>query len=346
MWVLALGPGGDGQDPASLYRPYSWLLGLPGFNGLRVPARFAMLGTLVPRDGGEPRRRAPVETPRLARTARRPDGWTRRWRALAGTGGRRRPPRRRHDAPGPGRHASREMILPGSATGGGDRAAGRRHRCQRRRPCIDRCFTASRSSTATRATFRRTTTSWRCRSRGWTPRASSTWRRRRPLVIIVNDEFDHEPQFQGHGRGTARHPAAGVTGAGSVFSCRPRRRRVSHQPDRRSRRPCATPAVPPRARSRRAPSPVGGRVRAPPALRRPRAAPADRDIRGWSGVDGVVGGWTGGMAVEATLADPALAPMRIPLAGVRARYLRVYPAAPWMKTAVTVREHSNADAEC
>ena len=46
MWVLALGPGGDGQDPASPYRPYSWLLWLPGFNGLRVSSRFAMLGTL------------------------------------------------------------------------------------------------------------------------------------------------------------------------------------------------------------------------------------------------------------------------------------------------------------
>ena len=46
MWVLALGPGGDGQEPASPYRPYSWLLWLPGFNGLRVSSRFAMLGTL------------------------------------------------------------------------------------------------------------------------------------------------------------------------------------------------------------------------------------------------------------------------------------------------------------
>ena len=48
-------------------------------------------------------------------------------------------------------------------------------------------------------------------------------------------------------------------------------------------------------------------------------------------------GWTGGMAVEATLADPQLAPMRIPLAGVKARYVRVYPASAWMKAELTVQ---------
>ena len=42
------------------------------------------------------------------------------------------------------------------------------------------------------------------------------------------------------------------------------------------------------------------------------------------------------MAVEATLADPQVAPMRIPLPVVRARYVRIYPASPWMKTDLTV----------
>jgi hypothetical protein len=48
-------------------------------------------------------------------------------------------------------------------------------------------------------------------------------------------------------------------------------------------------------------------------------------------------GWTGGLAVEATLADPQVAPIRIPLPVVRARYVRIYPAAPWMKTDLTVQ---------
>ena len=46
-------------------------------------------------------------------------------------------------------------------------------------------------------------------------------------------------------------------------------------------------------------------------------------------------GWTGGLAVEATLDDPEQAPIRIPLPGVRARYVRVYPASPWMKGELT-----------
>lgn len=44
MFVLALGPGGAPDGPPSYLRPYAWLLVLPGFDGLRVPARFAMPG--------------------------------------------------------------------------------------------------------------------------------------------------------------------------------------------------------------------------------------------------------------------------------------------------------------
>ena len=47
MWALALGPGGQPDGPPAWWHPYAWLLWLPGFDGLRVPARFAMLGTLT-----------------------------------------------------------------------------------------------------------------------------------------------------------------------------------------------------------------------------------------------------------------------------------------------------------
>jgi hypothetical protein len=46
MAGLTLGPGGEGTGPPSLLYPYSWLLWLPGFDGLRVPARIAMQFTL------------------------------------------------------------------------------------------------------------------------------------------------------------------------------------------------------------------------------------------------------------------------------------------------------------
>ena len=41
MWVLALGPDPTVMDLRALYQaPYGWLMRLPGFDGLRVPARF------------------------------------------------------------------------------------------------------------------------------------------------------------------------------------------------------------------------------------------------------------------------------------------------------------------
>jgi hypothetical protein len=44
MWALALGPATPGSVP--WLHPYTLLTYLPGFDGLRVPARFAMLATL------------------------------------------------------------------------------------------------------------------------------------------------------------------------------------------------------------------------------------------------------------------------------------------------------------
>lgn len=44
MWVLALGPQPTLMDrPALAEAPYAWLMRLPGFDGLRVPARFWMM---------------------------------------------------------------------------------------------------------------------------------------------------------------------------------------------------------------------------------------------------------------------------------------------------------------
>lgn len=44
MWWFAMGPGEDGAG--MFVKPYTLLAQLPGFSELRVPARFAMLGTL------------------------------------------------------------------------------------------------------------------------------------------------------------------------------------------------------------------------------------------------------------------------------------------------------------
>jgi hypothetical protein len=46
MWALAFGPAEAGSGLRGLLHPYTLLTFLPGFDGLRVPARFAMLATL------------------------------------------------------------------------------------------------------------------------------------------------------------------------------------------------------------------------------------------------------------------------------------------------------------
>src|SRR5205085_7442065 len=44
MWVFALGPDPEFFRHRALYQaPYGWLMRLPGFDGLRVPARFWMM---------------------------------------------------------------------------------------------------------------------------------------------------------------------------------------------------------------------------------------------------------------------------------------------------------------
>jgi hypothetical protein len=47
-------------------------------------------------------------------------------------------------------------------------------------------------------------------------------------------------------------------------------------------------------------------------------------------------GWTGGLALGGTLEDPHKAPLRITLPDVRTRYIRISPAPPWIAEAVRV----------
>jgi hypothetical protein len=47
MWLLALGPAPTLMDQPILYKaPYTWLMSIPGVEGVRVPARFWMLAVL------------------------------------------------------------------------------------------------------------------------------------------------------------------------------------------------------------------------------------------------------------------------------------------------------------
>ena len=165
MWVLALGPGGEGHEPASLARPYSWLLALPGFNGLRVSARFAMVGTLC-----------------LAVAASLAVAHLSKLMAFAGPLARARR-RGRHrwargrwdDTPGPGGPTAREDDPPRLATSSGDGVANRQHRHQGRSHVSFDIPPPAARQRLLRATFPRTTSSCRSRSGAATYRDSSTW---------------------------------------------------------------------------------------------------------------------------------------------------------------------------
>ena len=98
MWVFALGPDPTLMEQRALYQaPYSWLMRLPAFDGLRVPARFWMMALAclsvvaalaVDRLNGRARRIVVA----LAVAGLLIDGWPRQFRVLAAPELRPSPP--------------------------------------------------------------------------------------------------------------------------------------------------------------------------------------------------------------------------------------------------------------
>jgi len=327
MWVLALGPGGEGQEPASLARPYSWLLALPGFSGLRVSSRFAMVGTLCLAVA------ASLATAQIAKLT----PLAGRWRAFAGAvvlaglvvdGMTRAVP----VVPPPGK-----MILPGSQQAAvlelpidnTDISVAAMYRSIfHRQPLVN-----GYSGHFPPHYHVLSLSLWRGDASGLFYLA-----RRRPLVILVNDRLDQSRSFKEMIQAVPGIQTYGASGAGTMFLL---------PPQAAPREPPAGPALQSSVRDAGryqlefdvgAPRQLSG-VAFPLRRRYEDLAPRIRvetseDGRTWQ--ESWVG-WTGGMAVEATLADPQLAPMRFPLAGVRARYVRVYPASAWMKAEMLVQ---------
>jgi hypothetical protein len=98
MWILALGPDPTIMGQRAFYRTmYSWLMELPGFDGLRVPARFWMMSLVclsvvaalaVNRFTGRTRQIVVV----IACAGLLLDGWPREFRVLAAPERRPSPP--------------------------------------------------------------------------------------------------------------------------------------------------------------------------------------------------------------------------------------------------------------
>ncbi len=325
--VLTLGPGGSGDGPASPYRPYSWLLWLPGFSGLRVSARFAMLSTLCVAIA------ASLGVAYLSKVLT----ISRRWRVLAGAvvvaglfvdGMTRAVPVAAPPA---------KVILPGS-----QQAAVIELPLDNTDVSIEAMY---------RSMFHRQPLV-NGYSGHFPPHyqilSLSLWRgdtsalfylaRRRPLVIVINDRLPHGGSFKDLIQKVPGIQTHGGSGAGTLFllPAQPAPRdppigqpisatvrdaaRYTLEFDVGGTRPLSGIVFPLRRRYKDL----------APRIRIETSEDGQNWKESWLG-------WTGGLAVEATLADPEQAPIRIPLPGVRARYVRVYPASPWMKGELTVR---------
>ena len=323
MWMLALGPGGPADAPPALWRPYSWLLWLPGYDGLRVPARFAMLGTLTLAVA------AALAVARLAPAARRAraafilivvagliaDGMMERVPLVA-------PPARFAMEDNDG---STVFEIP--AHDPLVNAAAMYRQISHQRPLINGytghtpphydvlTFALARSDTSILAALAR----------------------HQPLTIVVNDRADANRGFRKLIETMPGARLETVSAVGSVF-------RLPKQPPRQfvaaGKRLDAQLAEPGDQRlvvdlgRIQAVAAIqfnmGGRLR---DLGERILIEASDEGTAWRQV---WLGWTGEFAFEATLRDPALVPVQIPLHDARSRYLRIYPAPSWLKDELKV----------
>jgi hypothetical protein len=324
MWSLALGPGGDVNGPPSRLHPYTWLLTLPGFNGVRAASRFAMLGSLCLAAA------ASLSVGRLLDLCRR-------WRVLIASlaiigiavDGVTDPlpvvvPPGRSDLPGPANGAVIELPADQAAIS----VAAMYRSMFHRRPLVNGYsgHTPPHYKVLTTSMARGDYTGLLYLARG------------RPLAVAINDIADpnHElrtlvesiPGIERHGVSRAgslflvpAQPLAATTPAGDVILRKVRDAgRYRLEFDTGSVQPIAMVAFP---------------------LRRREGDLSDR-LRVQASDDGMVwrdvwAGWTGGIVMEAVLTDPAMGPVKIPLLNVAARYVSVYPASPWMKDEVQLR---------
>jgi len=324
MFLLALGPGGQGTESASLLRPYTWLLWLPGFGELRVAARFAMLGSLclavaaslsmamVSRQSD----RARGSIAALVLCGLVLDGLTRAIPTAAP------PPRLMLPATGS------ESVVIELPPDNPDVSRGAMYRSiLHRRPTVNGYsgHVPPHYKVLSLALWRGDTSVLFYLARG------------RPLVIVVDDKAD-KGGFRGMVDAIPGIQRQGVSGAGSVFV-------LPAQPV--DQRQVPGPALAARARD------IGsgrleldlGRPQAISALTFPlRQRYADLAERVSIEVsdDGQTwreawNGWTGAFVLEATLNDPRVAPVHIPLSATQARYVRVYPSAAWMKEELQIR---------
>ena len=346
MYALTLGPGGDPGGPPSLLRPYAWLMWLPGYNGLRVPARFAMLGELCLAVA------ASLTVATFLRRRAHPTAQTTR----GGDPGSSTPPRWKTRGGDPG--AWWRLSL-GCLALIGISADGLMERLPVAVPPQRIVFEGSPDATVIEIPPDVANLSAAAMYRsmfhrqplvngytGYTPYhyailSLALWRgdssvlfylaQERPLAIVVNYEAD---PGQGFRKMIAEIPGVeprGISGAGALFL-------MPQQPRRHSATDgYSLPARISDAGGKRVVADLGEArtvMAIEFALRGRYKELAERVLievaddgqqwrQAWLG-------WTGEFAFDAALRDSLVAPVRIPIPETRARFVRFYPAQPWM----------------
>jgi hypothetical protein len=321
MWALALGPATP--DSVAWLRPYTLLTYLPGFDGLRVPARFAMLATLcVAVAAGvafamiAPRTRNLLWLAGIiAIVGLFADGWMRAMPLL--------PPPGRTVLP-VGAHSAVLELPPDE--GAVDVAAMYRQ-TQHGLPIINGYSGHTPPHYVILSLALR---------RG-DPSVITELARGRSLVILVKQMFDpgggmetlvrELPGIESHGGSSGGQiyvlpalPARRVAPDGETWTAMVREaERDTIEFDFGQPRVVRTIAFPLRWHYRE--------------IDRRMAIQGSIDGQAWSGL---WEDWTGGPALAAALIDPLEVPVRITVPDVTTRYLRVHPAPPWLRQELRV----------
>jgi hypothetical protein len=314
MAAFALGPG-DPASPWRFLRPYFWLTFLPGFEGLRVPARFAMLGTLCTSivvgllvAGTSSRVRRAIAALVIAGCLA--DGWTEPLPLI--------PPPGRLTLTGVPENAAILELPPDDRSlslNAMFRALSHQH------PLVNGYSGyIPPHYQVLGLSIRRDD-----------PSAVIELARGRPLLAVVSEEFDRGGDIQALVESIPGVARLGSGNAGRLFLIPPQARdrvaatgsnlagtwrslpRAHAAVDLGTTQPVRTIEFSLRRRYLE----VGGRIAVEKSL----------DGENW---DMVSEEWTGGRVMAAILQDPRLVPFRIPLADVPARYLRLHPIEPWM----------------
>ncbi len=321
MWALTFGPAEPGSSMPWLH-PYTLLTYLPGYDGLRVPARFAMLATLcLSIAAGLGFALVAPGRGRLAALAAGVvagcvvDGWMRPMPLL----------------PPPGRvilpDVPQAAVLELPAGEGSIDVAAMYRQTQHGHPLVNGYSGHTPPHYAILSLALR---------RG-DPSVITALARGRPLVISVNQAFDADgsmarlvrelPGVESHGVSSGGAifllpalPAARVAPAGDMWATSVHDSgRDAIELDMGQPRIVRTIGFPLRWHYRE--------------LDRRIAIDASVDRLTWSRV---WEDWTGGPALAASLADPLEVPVRLTLPDITARYLRIHPVPGWMRQEVRV----------